>query len=379
MDSTIQNGSKITVNRRGIVCLLRQILLLTESMLGLNCTCLFARGADYVGPIVNPENNHQYYLVPPNSWLGAELQARQLGGHLVVVDDAGENNWLRMTFAPFAQVAWIGLHDGQTEGIFHTTDGRRPSYFRSPVNGALNSAEADFVELNLNTSEWRLQNALTARHGIVEVAPLPSVIWGPLVNSTTGSTYYLLSDSSWSKAQAKALELGGNLVTVSSREENDWLLSTFGRWEGVSDVWLWIGLTDKNTEGRFHWISGQPVEFTNWSSGQPDNAGGKEHYVQMYSSGRWNDLTDTPPFELSVLWLGVVEVEPLLLQTRVSQIEMRWNSTIGRRYQIEQKNTASGGWSAWGIPFVGTGAQISTNVNVPPGSSSAMFRISVLD
>src|SRR5690606_25591612 len=110
------------------------------------------------------------------------------------------------------------------------------------------------------------------------IARVPEIIDGPLTNASTGSTYYLLSDSTWTRSQVRARELGGNLVTVSNVEEKRWLLETFGTWDGLRNVWLWIGLTDATTEGNFKWVSGHPLQITHWSEGQPDNAGPGEHY-----------------------------------------------------------------------------------------------------
>ena len=47
------------------------------------------------------------------------------------------------------------------------------------------------------------------------------------------------------------------------------------------------------------WISGQPFLFTDWSAGQPDNAGGVEMciHIRDLSAGpnvaQWNDISCT--------------------------------------------------------------------------------------
>ena len=52
----------------------------------------------------------------------------------------------------------------------------------------------------------------------------------------------------------------------------------------------WIGLSDVVSEGTFVWSNGQPVTYTNWNAGQPDNSG-NEDFVQVWTaSGTWNDL-----------------------------------------------------------------------------------------
>lgn len=39
----------------------------------------------------------------------------------------------------------------------------------------------------------------------------------------------------------------------------------------VSDH-VWIGATDEAVEGTFEWTDGSTWDFTNWASGQPDDA-----------------------------------------------------------------------------------------------------------
>ena len=78
-----------------------------------------------------------------------------------------------------------------------------------------------------------------------------------------GHVYTLSPEMTWHEAEAFAVGLGGNLATVRSQFEHDWLLSIFGFQE------LWIGLNDEAVEGSFVWSSGESVTFTNWAPGEP--------------------------------------------------------------------------------------------------------------
>ncbi|MFX0183436.1 MAG: lectin-like protein [Candidatus Hodarchaeota archaeon] len=87
----------------------------------------------------------------------------------------------------------------------------------------------------------------------------------------------------WSDAKADCEAQGGHLVTITSFEENDFV-STLA---GSNDIW--IGLTDELNEGDWQWITGEMCNFTNWNSGEPNDAGAGEDYVEMLSDGSWND------------------------------------------------------------------------------------------
>ena len=130
------------------------------------------------------------------------------------------------------------------------------------------------------------------------------------VNPNNGKTYHLLSDSSWTVAQATAVTLGGNLAIINDQLENDWIAQTFGQ-PGVADRQIWIGMTDQAQEGTWVWIDGTPVGYTNWAPNEPnDGAGGEDYGMIDYHSatGEWNDLADLPAVGYWGPCYGVVEV-----------------------------------------------------------------------
>jgi subtilisin-like proprotein convertase family protein len=64
------------------------------------------------GPFLNPATSHYYYLLGTNTWTTSETWAQELGGHLVTLDTANEQNWVYDTFANYGGVnrnLWIGL------------------------------------------------------------------------------------------------------------------------------------------------------------------------------------------------------------------------------------------------------------------------------
>jgi hypothetical protein len=88
----------------------------------------------------------------------------------------------------------------------------------------------------------------------------------------------------WIAAQQSCRRWGGQLVSIDSREEDDFLAAQV-------EVTFWTGANDRLAEGRMRDSAGQPLRFTNWETGQPDDFPGREDcVVQRRPTSAWNDL-----------------------------------------------------------------------------------------
>jgi hypothetical protein len=97
-----------------------------------------------------------------------------------------------------------------------------------------------------------------------------------------GHSYYRSTGSmTWTDARQACVNMGGHLVTLANSAEQSFVFNT---WPSG-----WIGFTDEAVEGQWRWVTGEPVTYTNWNSGEPNNAG-NEDYAQFVSGGKWNDL-----------------------------------------------------------------------------------------
>ena len=150
-------------------------------------------------------------------------------------------------------------------------------------------------------------------------AAMATVQAGPFTNPANGHQYYLLNPATWTASQSEAVTLGGHLVTINDAAENDYLLGTFLPLIPQTNHALWTGLTDATTEGTFAWVSGEPLGYTKFGPGEPNNDPGffdpaGEDYVayilypyNFVGAKDWNDVTvngsDRVPH-------GVVEVVP---------------------------------------------------------------------
>ena len=105
--------------------------------------------------------------------------------------------------------------------------------------------------------------------------------------------YYLIVNESgvWPDPNGRAESLGGYLVTIGDEQEH-LFVADLAMEQGFVNVF--IGLTDEADEGRFVWANGEPLVYTNWNFGEPNNAGGDENYVNLEQKygWRWNDVPD---------------------------------------------------------------------------------------
>jgi hypothetical protein len=111
-----------------------------------------------------------------------------------------------------------------------------------------------------------------------------------------GHTYYRSTmRQPWFAAQASAHAAGGYLTTISSQAEQDFVYTNGVRNPNLTysfENGVWIGLNDAAVEGTFVWENGEPVTFTYWEQGEPNNANGNEDFVEMkIDNGKWNDYT----------------------------------------------------------------------------------------
>jgi Lectin C-type domain len=142
-----------------------------------------------------------------------------------------------------------------------------------------------------------------------------AVISPAIVNPDNRHTYLLLATDTWAGSEGEAISLGGHLVTINNASEQTWVFQKFSSYLGLERL-LWIGLNDVANEGTFVWSSGEPVVFTFWEVGEPNNnsPGVGEDYVSMYHpshppAGRWNDWRETTS-HLGMPFNGVVEIIP---------------------------------------------------------------------
>eukprot|EP00794_Sanderia_malayensis_P009522 gene9522-biopygen7862 len=94
----------------------------------------------------------------------------------------------------------------------------------------------------------------------------------------------------WPEARQYCLDLKGDLLSIRDWAENERVIE-FVKSTGIRGR-MWIGMNDRRQEGTMEWSNGSPVTFTNWNTGEPNNAGIDEDCTAMHLNRNgfpWND------------------------------------------------------------------------------------------
>merc|ERR1712088_675819 len=119
----------------------------------------------------------------------------------------------------------------------------------------------------------------------------------PWTQLSTGC--YRFHESQMTQSEAKKFceeEQGvpARLVEIDSAEENRAIITEMQRQNSYSrKINFWLGINDRHSEG--HWVlesTGESVVFTDWKSGEPNNAGrsGSENCAFINEQDKWNDV-----------------------------------------------------------------------------------------
>ena len=177
-------------------------------------------------------------------------------------------------------------------------------------------------EIGFSGSLSDVNNALATLEflgaGTITVSPTsPAIVY----SSVTGNFYEVSTVNKNffdAKADAESRTLNGAagyLATVTSKAEFDYIKAK----AGLSSR-IWLGASDSAVEGEWRWVGGPENGqqfwqggsggtavndmFSDWNGGEPNNCCGGEDYLEIVTSGRFNDRLGTEIIRYVVEYTG---------------------------------------------------------------------------
>ena len=101
-------------------------------------------------------------------------------------------------------------------------------------------------------------------------------------------------DGPFEQARIGAVELGGHLVTYTSGEEEVFVEDRVGS--------SWLGLRRDSDTTPYYWITGEPLEYTNWYTGKPNTPGSHLAVSDFGGNDGWADAPNNGQSGVIVEW-----------------------------------------------------------------------------
>ena len=240
-------------------------------------------------------NGHRYeYYDQTMTWNQAYKFCEKKGGHLVTVTSKEENDFLVGLLENQPTDVWTGgrTFDAQTwfwitcePFDFQNWNENQPDYY----NNEEDSLEIYVVNGPIGTWNDLPQGNNTYCGFICEYENIDATKYTPVYKENyNGHEYWFFEDAvDWQTAKKICEGKGGYLAIPNGADENAFILSGVQK---TSKEEAWLGITDIAQEGVWKNVKGSSISYSNWETDEPSGYLGIEDYVEMYPSGKWNDL-----------------------------------------------------------------------------------------
>ncbi len=175
----------------------------------------------------------------------------------------------------------------------------------------------------------------------------PTATPSSLTESFKGHRYQFVPGSfTWLDAKAKAESMGGHLATITTKEENEWLLQTYRKLLSKFNQNIWLGAIESAPGSGWKWVTGEPFLPLGWLPSEPNGVkggGGSAGYPFMLNLYcfrddivGWNDSsTHESQVRASIGFIVEWESEPAKAPSAPVASATTWIDTKGRSLQAQ--------------------------------------------
>uniref|UniRef100_A0A669CF10 Macrophage mannose receptor 1 n=2 Tax=Oreochromis niloticus TaxID=8128 RepID=A0A669CF10_ORENI len=241
-----------------------------------------------------------YYLVrTAEMWSNALAACRKEGGDLASIHNIEEQSFIisQSGYMP-TDVLWIGMNDQKNQMLFEWSDHSHVTFtqWQSDEPSHFTSFREDCVLIQGKDGKWADHTCEKSHGYMCKKKASAKPIGGSLAEVNKGCTLGSIRFGSYCYnigAEKKTFEeakqacsgAGANLVDVSDRYENAFLVSLVGL---RPEKYFWTGLSNTEDRTMFKWTTERAVTFTNFNVGMPDRKQGCVAMTTGVFAGLWD-------------------------------------------------------------------------------------------
>ncbi|KAL1476123.1 hypothetical protein MTO96_036748, partial [Rhipicephalus appendiculatus] len=207
---------------------------------------------------------------------------KSLNASLVTVLTEKEQKFLLSRLSDATTNLWIGLD--RLPNKTWTWMGGNPEDCTEILTGTLHPGKWNQVRCNAKRMHVCEKKRGRCRPSLRQRTVLDASWHIPGSFEYRQSCYRMGSYQDWDRAAENCRAQGGQLADVRDVFEDAFLSVKYNFRGGL----FWIGLQDAKATGLFTWLSGWPVQYTNWAPLQPDASNGDRRCVAAdLATGMW--------------------------------------------------------------------------------------------
>ena len=239
-----------------------------------------------------PEGDYTAYITPKNS-LGQTGPAASVNFHVNKYDIAPTIADFRISYTGYNNCEVSATVTNEGNGVefywINTNEGSTfdPKKFSPKRINRIGNTLSSYI-YTADSQQYYIEIGYSHGNGYVVLADCVYTHHLPSYNASAsyGNHTYYLYDHKYTRADAHgfAVNHGGNLVSINSAEEQK-VISNLIK-QGSTKAYYTGGY--RNSDNTWFWRDNSTFSYTNWFSGQPDNAGGSQDALIVYSDG-WDD------------------------------------------------------------------------------------------
>jgi hypothetical protein len=233
----------------------------------------------------NRNNGNDYALVECGTWKQCLALAQANKVQLADINNAQESQWLVSNILA-GRTAWIGLNDLSKEGTYTWSSSNKVATYTNWNSGEPNDANNEDVIVTRSDGRWNDAsiNDTNTTYAVFKKAGKPQ--WNS--DLVIGKSYLLIDCETWQDCQEIATSIDPNARLATFDNTNDSKSIAYNLLFLKNRSSAWIGLNDLDQEGQYRWTNANTYLYSNWASGEPNNAG-NEDAVALLNDGSWVD------------------------------------------------------------------------------------------